>query len=772
MLHWPWLRRKSADAEQAIASPIEQIAGDTAITEASQDLLERGRMAGRIADILSARGSRQGRVFAIRGAWGNGKSSLKNLVIEKIGARAPTLEFNPWQWGDNDVIARALFIQIAGKLGGVHGPNAARRAAAFRRYGGLLTAGSVPIEKFGRNSTSIVSLLTAAPLIAGCVGLTWPGIDAPAVSYTAIGLAGLAWVVGKTLNHFGFDRSGDSLETVRDEVKRLLETLEQPLIVFVDDVDRLEPEQIRLVIRQIKANASLPKINFVLLFQQSIVEKALESVAAGEGRDYLEKIVQANFDLPPVTVDKLRQIFTEQLALLIDEYATPENGFNETRWGNVLFGGVMPFVRNLRDARRLISSIAIHLEMHKGAHAFEVNLIDFVALEALRVFEPSFHRLLAESKDLLVQSGRTSSDRGSQTDRDAVEALLSPIRQARQEACRELMSELFPPVEWALGGSNYNSGEWTRNWMDTKRVCTTRGFDRYFELQLPAGTISESDFAEFVSASTDAVRLREVVQSFVGRGLREALAFRLDESVQRLPLDNASLLLAIIFENGENLDSPSQSIFNNAFTASWRSALWYLRRLQSSDIAFAAFSAAMATTESLAVPGAVLSIDDQARTEQGGRFPPILSELHSIEAKRLWVTRIEEQAENIDGMLGREDLLKLLYRWKQFDGDDAPRNRVIRVVSKRSRLPELLMRFVNVGTSQNFGDVVATKTETFHQKHFEDFLDVATVNSGLAQLAQADLTAEKQRVIAIYIRHASRWEMQASATALTHEDAP
>ncbi|HDS1771306.1 TPA: hypothetical protein QEM51_001285 [Pseudomonas putida] len=64
---------------------------------------------------------REGRVFAIRGGWGFGKSSLKHLVIEQLQARsdgADWLDFNPWQWGDGNAITLALFGQIADRLGG------------------------------------------------------------------------------------------------------------------------------------------------------------------------------------------------------------------------------------------------------------------------------------------------------------------------------------------------------------------------------------------------------------------------------------------------------------------------------------------------------------------------------------------------------------------------------------------------------------------------------------------------------------------------------
>ncbi|MES2044510.1 MAG: P-loop NTPase fold protein [Pseudomonadota bacterium] len=761
-MRWPtWLVRKPNDNPIA-GLPIELIPADIPITHAEQDLLGRATIARRISEILSAPGSKEGRVFAIRGAWGEGKSSLKNLVIEELGEQVPVLDFNPWQWGDSQAIAKALFTQLAGKLGGAHGPDAAKRAAALRRYGGYFTVGIKPLDKFGQDVPAITSLLAVAAIASGVLGVGWPGIQAKTVGIAAVALAIFAWVIGATLNRLGRDRSVDDLDTVRTSIQELLGALKRPLVVFVDDIDRLEPEQIRTMIRQIKANASLPNINFVLLFQPSIVEQALEPVSAGEGRSYLEKIIQANFDLPPLAPEKLSYIFAQQLGDIVNEYAIPENGFDQTRWGNMLLGGILPFVRNLRDAKRLLSSIAIHIEMHKGEHAFEVNLIDFLVLETLRVFEPNLHRAISENKALLTQSGRFSGDNRQQADREAIDRLLPEIGESRMTASREIIKGLFPPIEWALGGTNYSDGEWVREWMDAKRVCTKRGFDRYFELQQPSGTMSESDFVQLMHASEDPTQFLAAFHNLVDRDLRAALAHRLDESVKRLPLDHPERWLALIFENGEALGKASQGPFNDAFVASWRSAIWYLRRLGSSAASLRAFNNAQATMNMLAVSGFVLSLDDDARTKPDSRYEPVFELSDWESAKETWLTNMEAFSENVGAMLGANDLVSRLYRWKQFGGDDAPRDWAKRVAEMPEHMPTLLARFVNVGTRQSWGDRVATKTETFHREHFDDFLPIEVVQASLAKIDAAKLSSEESRIVALFNRHAEDWSMQGS----------
>lgn len=75
------------------------IGAEAPIRTRSEDRLRRADFADRIATVLSELSPRDGRAFAIRGGWGFGKSSLKNLVTERLDAKqgADWLDFNPWQ---------------------------------------------------------------------------------------------------------------------------------------------------------------------------------------------------------------------------------------------------------------------------------------------------------------------------------------------------------------------------------------------------------------------------------------------------------------------------------------------------------------------------------------------------------------------------------------------------------------------------------------------------------------------------------------------------
>src|SRR5690606_19722005 len=101
-----WVRRCAKSvAKTARAERLDTgIGAEFPIRTASQDRLRRVDFADRIAEVLSGLTPLEGKVFAIRGGWGFGKSSLKNLISERLDAEgdgADWLDFNPWQWGDS-----------------------------------------------------------------------------------------------------------------------------------------------------------------------------------------------------------------------------------------------------------------------------------------------------------------------------------------------------------------------------------------------------------------------------------------------------------------------------------------------------------------------------------------------------------------------------------------------------------------------------------------------------------------------------------------------
>ena len=114
------------------------------------------------------------------------------------------------------------------------------------------------------------------------------------------------------------------LDEFQDTFTRLLDPLthaRKRLVIFIDDLDRCLPDDAIRVLETIKLYLEAEGCVFVVGIDSQIVEKGIrmryrDYVASGEpcpisGADYLEKLVQVPFHLPPIDSDKLISYITD-----------------------------------------------------------------------------------------------------------------------------------------------------------------------------------------------------------------------------------------------------------------------------------------------------------------------------------------------------------------------------------------------------------------------------------------------------------------------------
>ena len=73
----------------------------------------------------------------------------------------------------------------------------------------------------------------------------------------------------------------------------------------------------------------------------------------------------------------------------------PEAAFDQRRWARVYTDSVQPFIVKPRDVVRLANALSVTYAAVIG----EVNPIDLVAIETLRVLEPRVYSLVRDNPD-------------------------------------------------------------------------------------------------------------------------------------------------------------------------------------------------------------------------------------------------------------------------------------------------------------------------------------------------------------------------------------
>ena len=198
-------------------------------------------------------------------------------------------------------------------------------------------------------------------------------------------------------------RRKEGIGARRVKIEKALSKLDKPIVVFLDDIDRLSTEEIRDIFKLIRLTASFPNLIYVVAFDRIRVEEALADKGI-PGRDYLEKILQVVVDLPVIPED----VLVKQVASFLDDaIANIEHPgpFDEQVWPDVFAEIVRPLLRNMRDVRRYVAAVKGTVTALEG----QIALVDVFALEAVRLFLPDvfgIHKMRSAPLQLLQLSAR------------------------------------------------------------------------------------------------------------------------------------------------------------------------------------------------------------------------------------------------------------------------------------------------------------------------------------------------------------------------------
>src|SRR5262249_23060290 len=127
---------------------------------------------------------------------------------------------------------------------------------------------------------------------------------------------------------------------------------------------------------------------YVLAFDREAAAQSLSTQFAGLGARYLEKIIQVQFDLPHSRRDSLQRMFSERLQRLLA--GVPRDLLDERRLDRLYHDAISPLLTMLREVVRLLNAVSVTLP----AIEREVNPVDFLGVEVLRLYLPKVYEVL------------------------------------------------------------------------------------------------------------------------------------------------------------------------------------------------------------------------------------------------------------------------------------------------------------------------------------------------------------------------------------------
>ena len=718
--------------------PIASISADRPITSISGDRLGRGSFARSLAEALVRWQGEDSLVVAVYGPWGSGKSSLKNMILELVRQqqdRPAIVEFNPWAWSGRDRLFSAFFEEMGLAIGKHSGVKDAKAlASGWRKYGARLSLAGTAMAAIKTGTQAIgVPLI---PLI-----LEGMASGAKQTSQLAEGAAKAHEVASED----------EPLEDLKRSLAESLAELGAPLLVVMDDVDRLSNEEVHLLFQLIKANADFPKVVYFMLFDRAVIEKALEGRAGSSGRDYMEKIIQAGFDVPKHDQADLDNLLCSGLDRLMS-FEGANRTFDLDRWGNLLHLGLHPILNTPRDVNRFLSSLSFSVGLFFREQVLEVNVIDLIGIEILRIFEPRLYHQLPGRQGMLLgneishRSGLEERQRRKQT----VEEFIDQASEPHRPGVRAILKELFPSVDWLLADYGEGSG-FEASWMRELRICHADFFDRYFALSVPNGDLPVSLIDRLISVLNDENEIRrELTILREGNQLVEALK-RLAAYTSELNMNGASPFITALMDVGDTLPDRGAGMFGVGPDMTAYFLIYdFLKREESPGTRSRILLEVLSATKGLYLPVQVVSLDEQRRKKRDAFNPPLLDGASSAKAGKICLAKIQEAA--ADGRLLGSKLENYLWRWSELAGEAAPRKFVASLTSTLEGTLQFLRSFVVEVRSQSAGRVNVQVKSRIDLKAIEPFVALARIKSNLGALVGGEVPNELRTIAAEYQR--------------------
>jgi len=619
---------------------------DYPIENKEQDQLRRLKLAVKVAEMISNFDGKESFVIGIEGKWGSGKTSFINLIKQQIDSnKIICLNFNPWNFSDETSLLRDFFIKLSENF---------QKITSKKDIGKWF-------KKYAQKISNI---------------------------NLGISLWGISFNPSDIFN--------SSLESMRKDLDISLSKVSKKLLIIIDDIDRLDAKETKLILKLVKLTANFPNTIFILAYDRSRVEKRITEEDNGiNGGEYLKKIVQVSFTLPLPDNQEMQKILfkdlDETLALIYKEIKFNEN--ENKRWQELFRGGFSKLFTNIRDIKRYISSLRLAWSIMSKE---DVNKIDFMGIEAIRVFAPAFYETIADNKDIFTEeiSYWISPAEGNTIKNNRYNKLLDLVPEDNRKNIDGICKILFPLIE----NRQLNSyGEWAGE----LRICSRERFDYYFQLSVPSGEISETQVDKVVNGLKNQKKFESMIFEFKKEGKIGKLLDRLMYRTDKLDEEKVKNALISFWKIGNKIIDKKETYFDLNDTDSQITAFGHqsIKNLKSNRKNL--IKELIDSCQNLYYPAHLLKrLEDELSKYENPLGISSLNKEELEELKRLFINKIEHLDSN-NLLENQYNLAVLLYRWKEWKSGDSVKKYIEKLISTKKGLLIFLKSYIGRVLSSN-----------------------------------------------------------------------
>ena len=480
---------------------------DMPINEKSEDKLHRTNFVNSIVKSINNYPSMdESIVIGLMGDWGTGKSSIINMIESELDEEIIVLKFNPWNYPSQNQLISSFFDELS---------------TTFDKY------------DFDSNIKNFLSKYKSKMLDSA--------IDIGSSYF-------------RPLKFFSIFNKNDEYDTLDDLKSSLKDSFkkQKKILVIIDDIDRLNPTEVREIFQLVKSLADFPNIIYLLAFDKNYVNFALKdwnfnSEYYSHSEDFIDKIVQVPIVVPKMDDEDLKNIFTYNLDEILELHGNTCD-FDK----NNVFNLIKPFLKNIRDLNRFFNTLNFNLGTIK-----DINLFDFILIIVLQVFEEDIYDEIKLNKDLITgdfedyEKTKILHSNNLENLKDYMQILLNKVK-IDQNAVKLILSNLFPKINFVCFESNIEKKR-----IDEKirkaSIFSPEYFDSYFTFYIRENTLSLSRIETIIHSTKNKEEFKSHLILLRDSGLILKLFDFLKYHIIDFSKENVKMVLEVIFNDFEEL---------------------------------------------------------------------------------------------------------------------------------------------------------------------------------------------------------------------------
>lgn len=292
--------------------------------------------------------------IGISGNWGSGKTSFLKSMQKQMNADYRVVTFNPWTCTDKEQIISQFFALMREQTEN----NEESLHEAIQKYQDIVLDADIH----------------------------------PAITFLA-----------KILP---LSKKEETLESLKDKIEEAI-TIDgsKPFAIFIDDLDRLEGNELFEVLRLIRITANFRNVVFVVAYDRDYICNVLnESKYIKRAEEYIQKIFHLEVSLPKFEDDTLLDVFMEEVVRIASLNERQATRLRQLVMQLLNIDGLSftDFVPNFRQARRFANVFALNLKSIL-VHTKDFVVKDFIGVELLHFAYPEIHRTLMYKPMILLK---------------------------------------------------------------------------------------------------------------------------------------------------------------------------------------------------------------------------------------------------------------------------------------------------------------------------------------------------------------------------------